>query len=68
MDGDGVKDILTGKRYWAHGPEHDPEPNAPAVLYWLKCVRDGDGKTSGAAHFEQIRSEPDERYEDAIRR
>ena len=22
----------------------------------------------GAAHFEQIRSEPDERYEDAIRR
>lgn len=39
MDGDGLKDILTGKRYWAHGPKGDPEPNAPAVLYWFKLVR-----------------------------
>ena len=28
MDGDGLKDILTGKRYWAHGPTGDPEPEA----------------------------------------
>jgi hypothetical protein len=39
MDGDGVKDIVTGKRFWAHGREGDPEPNAPAVLYWFQLVR-----------------------------
>ena len=41
MDGDGLKDIITGKRFWAHGPEGDVEPNAPAVLYWFKLVREG---------------------------
>jgi hypothetical protein len=40
MDGDGLKDIVTGKRHWAHGPEHDPEPNAPAVLYWFQLKRE----------------------------
>ena len=39
MDGDGLKDIVTGKRIWAHGPAGDAEPNAPAVLYWFKLVR-----------------------------
>ncbi len=39
MDGDGLKDIVTGKRFWAHGREGDSEPNAPAVLYWFKLVR-----------------------------
>ena len=52
MDGDGLTDLVTGKRYWAHGPSGDMEPNAPAVLYWFTLVRDGDKKTSGAAHFE----------------
>src|SRR5688572_13078126 len=39
MNGDGLKDIVTGKRRWAHGPDGDPEPNAPAVLYWFQLVR-----------------------------
>ncbi|MCG8586755.1 MAG: FG-GAP-like repeat-containing protein, partial [Pirellulales bacterium] len=43
MDGDGLKDIITGKRYWAHGPKGDPEPGAPAVLYWFKLARKNDG-------------------------
>jgi hypothetical protein len=43
MDGDGLKDIVTGKRFWAHGPTGDAEPNAPAVLYWFKLVR-GNGQ------------------------
>lgn len=42
MDGDGLKDIVTGKRFWAHGPTGDAEPNAPAVLYWFKLVRGED--------------------------
>jgi len=40
IDGDGLLDIVTGKRHWAHGSKGDPEPNAPAVLYWFKLVRD----------------------------
>lgn len=43
MDGDGIKDIVTGKRWWAHGPTGDMEPNAPAVLYWFKTSRGKDG-------------------------
>jgi hypothetical protein len=39
MDGDGLKDIITGKRFWAHGPTGDAEPGAPAVLYWFQLVR-----------------------------
>jgi hypothetical protein len=45
MDGDGVKDIVTGKRYWAH-MEHDPGSLDPAVLYWFKTVRE-----NGTARF-----------------
>jgi len=44
MDGDGLKDIVTGKRFWAHGSHGDPDPNAPAVLYWFKLVRPSKGQ------------------------
>jgi hypothetical protein len=40
VNGDGLKDIVTGKRFWAHGPHGDAEPNAPAVLYWFELRRD----------------------------
>lgn len=43
VDGDGLKDIVTGKCFWAHGPTGSPEANAPAVLYWFRLVRRGDG-------------------------
>jgi len=39
IDGDGLKDFVTGKRWWAHAPPTDPEGNEPAVLYWFKLVR-----------------------------
>jgi hypothetical protein len=42
MDGDGLKDIVTGKRFWAHGAKGDAEPEAPAVLYWFRLVRGSD--------------------------
>lgn len=44
MDGDGLKDIITGKRFWAHGPTVDAEPDKPAVLYWFKLSRTGPEK------------------------
>ena len=42
MDGDGLKDIVTGKRFWSHGRTGDPDRNAAAVLYWFKLVRHAD--------------------------
>ena len=45
MDGDGLKDIVTGKRFWAHGKDGpDPESNSPAVVYWFKLVRPAKGQ------------------------
>lgn len=43
INGDGLKDVLTGKRYWAHGPKGDKEPDAPAVVYWFELRREGKG-------------------------
>ncbi|MDF1744047.1 MAG: DUF1080 domain-containing protein [Gimesia sp.] len=42
MDGDGVKDIITGKRFWAH-QGHDPGAKEPPVNYWFKTVRTKKG-------------------------
>jgi len=50
MDGDGVKDLVTGKRFWAHGPQGDPDPNAPAVLYWFQLVRNRDKTVDFVPH------------------
>jgi hypothetical protein len=44
MDGDGLKDFVTGKRFWAHAPPTDPESDAPSMLYWFKLVRGEGGK------------------------
>ncbi|MBM3821785.1 MAG: VCBS repeat-containing protein [Verrucomicrobia bacterium] len=46
INGDGLKDFVTGKRFWAHGPAGDAEPSAPAVLYWFELKR-----TPGGASF-----------------
>jgi hypothetical protein len=48
IDGDGLKDIVTGKRYWAHGPTGDPDPEGDPVLYWFKLTRTG-GSDGGSA-------------------
>ena len=50
IDGDGVKDLVTGKRFWAHGPNKDEEPGAPAVLYWFQIKRDGKGGADFVPH------------------
>jgi hypothetical protein len=42
MDGDGVKDIVTGKRFWSHGRTGDPDRNDAAVVYWFKLTRAAD--------------------------
>jgi len=52
MDGDGLKDIVTGKRFWAHGKNGpDPDSNGEAVLYWFKLVRPAPGKAEFIPHL-----------------
>jgi hypothetical protein len=50
IDGDGIPDIITGKRHWAHLESYtDPDPNGAPVLYWFRTVR--NGKAPGGAEF-----------------
>lgn len=39
LDGDGLPDLIVGKRRWAHGPKGDIEPDGEPVLYWFRLVR-----------------------------
>ena len=38
MNGDGVKDFVTGKRFMAHNG-HDPEEFSPLGVYWYELTR-----------------------------
>jgi hypothetical protein len=50
MDGDGVPDIIVGKRLYSHLESHlDPDPYGPAVIYWYRTVR--NPKAEGGAEF-----------------
>ena len=45
FDGDGLPDILTGKRWWAHGPKGDVDANAAPVVCAL-LLRRGPNHTA----------------------
>jgi hypothetical protein len=51
LDGDGLPDVITGKRRWAHGPTGDVEPMATPVNYWFQTVRDGQGGAKLVPHL-----------------
>lgn len=52
MNGDGLKDIVTGKRWWSHGyiPEEN-EVNSPPVLYWFELRRTSGGGVQFVPHL-----------------
>jgi hypothetical protein len=50
INGDGLKDLVTGKRWWAHGNKGDADPNAPAMVYWFEAKRSKDGVTTFTPH------------------
>jgi hypothetical protein len=50
IDGDGLKDFVTGKRWWAHGAHGDVDPAAPAKLYWFEAKKDRAGLTTFTPH------------------
>jgi hypothetical protein len=43
INGDGLRDLVTGKRWWAHGPKGDADPNLPATLFWFEQKKSKDG-------------------------
>jgi VCBS repeat protein/FG-GAP repeat protein len=49
VNGDGLPDFVTGKRWWAHGPKGDINPGDPAVLFWFELKRAG-GKPTWTPH------------------
>jgi hypothetical protein len=50
MDGDGIPDFVTGKRYWSHLENYNgPDPYGPAVIYIFRTVR--NPKAPGGAEF-----------------
>lgn len=56
INGDGIKDIVSGKRFWAHGPKGDVNANDPAVLHWFELKRE---KTLHGVEVKWIRHEID---------
>ena len=53
IDGDGLMDIVTGKRFWAHG-KNGPDPESdgsPAVLYWFRLTRPAAGQVEYVPHL-----------------
>ena len=50
VDGDGLQDFITGKRFWSHLDTFiDPDPHGAPVLYVYKAVR--NPKAPGGAEF-----------------
>jgi hypothetical protein len=49
LDGDGLKDLVTGKRFWSHG-KNEPGSDKPAYLYWFQAKKSSDGTISFIPH------------------
>jgi hypothetical protein len=50
IDGDGIPDVIVGKRVHAHLDSYtDPDSFGPAVLYWFRTIRNPEA--AGGAEF-----------------
>ena len=56
MNQDGLPDLITGKRWWAHGGR-DPGGDQPAVFYWFELSRK-DGRPVWTPHVFDHNSGP----------
>lgn len=50
IDGDGLKDIVTGKTYWSHHRQSSGW-DAGAVVYWFQLKRDEEGNIDWVPHL-----------------
>ncbi|MGI8602474.1 MAG: FG-GAP repeat domain-containing protein [Verrucomicrobiales bacterium] len=51
MDGDGLKDIVTGKRFWSHGSQGDTASAVKSPLYWFQLKRNEDKTVDWLPHL-----------------
>jgi hypothetical protein len=49
INGDGLKDLVTGKRFWSHG-KNEPGSDKAAVLYWFEAKKAADGVITFTPH------------------
>ncbi len=50
INGDGQKDLVTGRRWYAHSRNGDNGSGDPAYLYWFEAKKSKDGVTSFTPH------------------
>jgi len=51
MNGDGQKDLVTGKRWWAHGPNGDDNPNVEPIMIWYEIQREKGSRPRFIPHI-----------------
>jgi hypothetical protein len=52
IDGDGLLDILAGKRWMVHGSgTQDPDATGDPVIYWFQLKRGADGSATYTPHL-----------------
>lgn len=51
FDRDGLPDLVTGKRWWAHGPKGDVQPNAAPVVIVFLLRRSAAGEATFVPHL-----------------
>jgi hypothetical protein len=49
INGDGLRDLVTGKRWWSHG-RNEPGSDKPPMLYWFEAKKGKDGLTTFTPH------------------
>ena len=62
IDGDGLKDLVTGKRWWSHGRPNRAR-TARRSIYWFKTTKGADGMTQ----FTPMMIDDDSRNRHAVR-
>lgn len=50
VDGDGLKDLVTGKTYWSHHRQ-SPMWDAPPSVYWFRLTRNDEGVVDWVPHL-----------------
>lgn len=50
INGDGRKDLITGKRFWSHG-RREPGADMGAIIYWFEAKKGKDGITTFEPHI-----------------
>jgi hypothetical protein len=50
INGDGLKDLVTGKRWWSHG-KNEPGSDKAAAIYWFEAKKGKDGVVTFTPHL-----------------